>query len=113
MFSPAQIIFQKDMILRTNMLADIELIRQRREAAIRKNNDRENRRRIAYDYKAGDKVLILSGGLDPKMRLHQGPYRVVSYNKSNGTLHIIRKNYLEPINIRNVRPYFGAIRGGD
>ena len=95
------------------MEVNVELVRQRRATAIAANNQRENRRRIAYDYKEGDKVLILSGGLDPKLQLHQGPYKVLAVNKSNGILHIKRKGYVEPINIRNVRPYFGTIRGGD
>ena len=91
------------------MEANMELVRQRREAAIYKTNQRENKRRIAYDYKPGDKILILVGGynLDPKLELHHGPYKVLGFNKSNGTLTIRRKNYIEPINIRNVRPYFG------
>ena len=112
-FTPAQLVFNKDLILRTNMEANVELVRQRRASAIAVNNQRENRRRIAYDYKEGDKVLILSGGLDPKLQMHQGPYKVLAVNKSNGTLHIRRKGYVEPINVRNVRPYFGALRGGD
>ena len=107
-YTPAQMVFSKDMILRTHMEANTELVRQRREAAIYKSNQRENKRRIAYDYKPGDKVLILVGGyLDPKLELHHGPYKVIGFNKSNGTLTIRRKNYTEPINIRNVRPYFG------
>ena len=112
-FSPGQMVFKKDMILRTHMEADTELVRQRRQAAIAVNNARENRRRIAHRYKKGDQVLILSGGMDPKLQLHQGPFRVLSYNVSNGTLHIRRNNYIEPINIRQVRPYYGTIRGGD
>ena len=106
-YTPSQLVYGKDMILRTKVIANVELARQRREAAIKVNNQRENRRRIAYDYKPGGKVLILSKHLDPKLQLHQGPYRIVSYNKASGTLHIRRKNYIEPINIRNVRPYFG------
>ena len=61
------------------MEANVELVRQRREAAIHVNNARENKRRIAYDYKAGDKVLVLSQTLDPKLKLHEGPYEVISY----------------------------------
>ena len=114
-YSPCQIVFRKDMILRTNVEFNVELIRQRKEAAIVKNNTRENKRRIAYRYKAGDKVLVLSGRLDPKLKLHQGPYRVVSYDEASGTLHIRRRNYIESINIRNVRPFFGKTpsAGGD
>ena len=51
--------------------------------------------------------------LDPKMKLNEGPYTVVDYNASNGTLQIRRGNYIEPINIRNVRLYFGHRSGGD
>ena len=106
-YTPAQLVYNKDMILRTKMEAKVELVRQRREAAIQVNNARENKRRIAHDYKKGDRILILSQALDPKMKLHDGPYPVINYDKATGTLHIQRKNYVEPINIRNVRPFFG------
>ena len=106
-FSPSQLAFSKDMILRTHMDANVELVRQRREASIRASNVRENKRRIAYDYEPGHYVLVLSSRLDPKLQLHQGPYKVLSYNKSNGTLHIQRNSYVESINIRRVRPFFG------
>ena len=109
-FTPAQMVYSKDMILRTHMEANVELVRQRREAAIRVNNARENRRRIAYNYKAGDRILIVSGSLDPKLQLHQGPYKVMSYDKASGTLHIQRNHYVEPINVRRVRPFFGKRR---
>jgi len=112
-FTPGQLVFGRDMILRTEMEADMELVRQRRATAIAKGNLRENKRRIKYDYKQGDQVLILAGGLDPKLKLHEGPFKVLSYNKSSGTLHIKRRNYIEPINVRRVRPYFGSNRGGD
>jgi len=112
-FTPGQLVFRRDMILRTEMEANMELVRQRRATAIAKGNLRENKRRIKYDYKQGDQVLILAGGLDPKLKLHEGPFKVLSYNKSSGTLHIKRRNYIEPINVRRVRPYFGSNRGGD
>ena len=80
-YSPAQMVFSKDMILRTHIEANMELVRQRRQAAIQINNTRENKRRIAYNYKPGDWVLLLSGGLDPKLQLHKGPFKVVKFNK--------------------------------
>ena len=109
-YTPSQLVYAKDMILRTTVEASVELVRQRREAAIQHNNRRENKRRVAYRYKKGDKVLILSRHLDPKLQLHRGPYKVLSYDSNSGTLHIQRNNYVEPINIRNVRPYFGRER---
>jgi len=56
----------------------MELARQRREAAIRQNNARENKSRVTHNYKKGDWVLILSGHLDPKLQLHPGPFKVLS-----------------------------------
>ena len=55
-FTPAQLVFNKDLILRTNMEANVELVWQRWANAIAENNQQENRQRIAYDYKEGDKV---------------------------------------------------------
>jgi len=105
--TPSQLVFAKDVILRTTMEANVKLARQRREAAISQNNARKNRSRVAHNYKKGDWVLILSRHLDPKLQLHPGPFKVLSYDQSLGTLYIQRKHYVEPINIRNVRPYYG------
>ena len=112
-YTPGQLVFSKDMILRTHIQADMELVRLRRQRAAERNNVRENKRRIKYKYKPGDKVLILTNKLDPKLKLNQGPYKVIHYNEANGTLQIRRGNYIEPINIRLVRPYFGRHSGGD
>ena len=105
-YTPGQLVFSKDMILRTHMEADMDMVRLRRKKAAIVNNERENRRRYKHTYKPGDKVLILTQRLDPKLKLHEGPYTVAAYNKLNGTLQIRRGNYIEPINIRLVRPYF-------
>jgi transposase InsO family protein len=86
--TPSQLVYAKDMILRTKIEANVEHIRTLRENAIYKNNQRENKRRIKYDYQEGDRVLVLSGGLDPKLKLHQGPYRVLSYDKASGTTEL-------------------------
>ena len=101
------------MILRTHVEANIELVRERQKAAIEKTNIRENKRRIAYNYQPGGSVLVLPNPLDPKMTLNRGPFKIVSYNRSNGILRIQRGNYVEPIHICRVRPYFGRPSGGD
>ena len=106
-YTPSQLVFARDMILRTTVEANVELARQRREAAISTNNARENKSRVAHTYKKGDWILILSQHLDPKLQLHPGPFKVLSYNSGSGTLYIQRKHYVESINIRNVRPYYG------
>jgi len=105
--TPSQLVFANDMILRTTVEANVELARQQREATISQNNARENKSRVAHNYKKGDWILILSRHLDPKLQLHPGPFKVLSYEQSSDTLHIQRKNYAEPIKIRNERPYYG------
>jgi hypothetical protein len=52
--SLSQLVYQKDMILGTTIEADLVMIRQQREAAVKANNIRENKRRIAYRYRKGD-----------------------------------------------------------
>jgi len=106
-YTPGQLVYGRDMLLRTMIEADMELVKARRHKAIKANNERENKRRIAHDYKVGDKVLVLTQRLDPKLKLHEGPYTVTGYNKDSGTLHISRRKYRDSINVRLVRPYFG------
>jgi transposase InsO family protein len=113
MCTPGQLVFSKDMILRSNMEANIELVKRRRLAAIVQNNERENKRRVAYKYQPGGYIVILTNRMDPKLQLNRGPYRIVSYNPANGVLRIKRGNYVEPIHSRLVRPYFGRPSGGD
>lgn len=67
-----QLVYENDAMLCTQVEAEAETIQQRREAAITKNNIRENKRRIAYKNKIGDKVLVLSRALDPTMQLLWG-----------------------------------------
>ena len=73
----------------------------------------ENKRRIAYRYQKGDKVLLLLNRNDPKLQLNQGLFTELFYKRSIGVLRIQRSKYVEPIHVRLVRPYFGRNRGGD
>jgi hypothetical protein len=43
-YTPAQLTFRKDMVLRTNIEANMELIRQRRQTAAIHNNEREKQK---------------------------------------------------------------------
>jgi hypothetical protein len=55
--SPGALSFQRDMLPPIPILADFELIRQRRQALIDYNTCRENRRRIYQDYEVGDEAI--------------------------------------------------------
>ena len=48
-------------------------------------------------HQEGDKVLVLSGGLDPEMKLHQGPCKVLSCDKASGRMHVQRRNCVKLI----------------
>jgi hypothetical protein len=46
------------MIFSINHIANWQLIRNRKQKLIDKNNERENAKRLNYDYKVGKQVLI-------------------------------------------------------
>jgi hypothetical protein len=108
-FSPGQLAFGRDMLLRTKQMPDVDIIRQRRAQAITKNNAQENKRRIKFDYKEGGAVMIRPNDNDPKLKPNEGPYRIVNYDRDTGTLKIQRRGYVESINIRRVIPFFGRV----
>ena len=78
-----------------------------KQAAIRRNNRRENDKRIAHEYRAGDQVLFKSRedkakfGKDP----WEGPYTVVAVNNDNGTVRLRKGAVIETINFRLIKPY--------
>jgi len=80
-------------------------IRENRQAEINRNNERENRSRIAHDYKVGDKVMYTIPRKQSKLRKpREGPYTVLRVN-NNGTLLIRRGAIDETINIRKIAPF--------
>ena len=89
------------------------LVRERRQAAIVSDTTRENKRRSAFNYHPGGYVLLYPDPNEPKLTLNKGPFKIEAVNRATGTLRIKRVNYVEPINIRRVRPYFGSSSGGD
>ena len=57
-YSPGQLIFCHDIILPIKHRVDWEFIHQKKQAKINKDNARENKHRVEYDYKVGDKVML-------------------------------------------------------
>lgn len=105
--SPGAIVFHRDMILDVPYVADLLLLREKRQALIDYNVRRENNKRRNYDYQIGQWVLELiktkdGGKLAPKAR---GPYQIAQVH-TNGTLTIRRGPALDRVNIRNLRPFF-------
>jgi hypothetical protein len=103
--SPGALVFGRDMLLPIPVLTDYNLIRERRQTLIDRNNLRENQRRHFRDYTVGDEVMIKNpnpAGLDVR---GLGPF-IIAQVHVNGTVTIERLNNLfERINIRRLYPY--------
>jgi hypothetical protein len=109
--SPSQLVFGRDPILNLPFKANWQLIRQRKQNLIGKNNKRENSKRKAHTFKIGDKVMIKNDqptkyGKDP----YSGPYDVIEV-MTNGTVRLRKKSIsgrgyiIQTYNIRNLQPY--------
>ena len=61
-----------------------------------------------YDYKVGDKILIVKDGIIRKTESpKQKEYRTIMTVHKNGTIRVTRGTKSERINVRRVEPYFG------
>ena len=97
--------FGRDAITNIKFEADWNLIRQRKQEMIRRNNIKENSKRIDHEYHVGDKVLLRNDDLskfqtDP----WEEPYKI-SEVKSNGNVRVDKGSTIEPINVRLMKPY--------
>jgi transposase InsO family protein len=103
--SPGSLVFHRDMMLPIPIMADYNLLRERRQVIIDYNNARENRKRLFKDYQVGDQVLLMThvkGKLKPKTT---GPYQITDVHV-NGTITIQRgPGITERLSIRRVKPY--------
>ena len=98
--------FGRDSVLNTKFDIDWTVIKERKRRLISRNNQHENSKRIPYQYKVGDKILIRnSWKAKYASSPYDGPYECTSVY-DNGTLRY-RKGVVEHvINIRNVTPYY-------
>jgi transposase InsO family protein len=103
--SPAQLVFQRDMFLPVKYVADWTQIRLKRQKEINKSNKRENQNRIPHEYRQGDRILLTTPGILPKLNSPRtGPYTVV-YVHDNGTVTIRKGHVQQKVNIRRIIPY--------
>jgi hypothetical protein len=105
--SPGAAIFGRDMLFDIPYLADWKKIGDYRQRQTDLNNLRENEKRIDYDYKIGDQILIRKDGILRKAesKWHNDPWTIVTIH-TNGTIRVQRGNKSERLNIRRVKPYF-------
>jgi hypothetical protein len=85
--TPLQLVFGRDVVLNMKFQVNWKYIKERKEKLIIKNNERENKKRIAYEYAPGQKVL-LKARYEGKYvgNMFDGPYNVISHVNSNGTM---------------------------
>jgi hypothetical protein len=102
--SPGSLVFHRDMFLDIPLLADFELIRQRRQLLIDHNLQRQNAKRRHYDYRIGEQVYIKDNDGKKLSPRTQGPFSITQVH-ANGTLSIRRApNVVERVNLRRVFP---------
>ena len=103
--APGSLVFQRDMLLPIPIIANYNMLRERRQAIIDEANRKENLRRKFKDYTIGDLVMIRvkqPGKLQDRL---VGPYTVHEVHV-NGTVTINRNPMVtERINIRRLHPF--------
>ena len=107
-FSPAQLVFGRDMFMPIATNIDWEKIRERKQKRIDQSNARENSKRIAHKYAAGDLVTVKRPGIIPKLALpRMGPYKVIRHHEENGTVTIQTQPFVtDRVNQRRVQPFY-------
>eukprot|EP00956_Cyclotella_meneghiniana_P032342 scaffold88433_cov61-Cyclotella_meneghiniana.AAC.3 len=107
--SPGAAIFVRDMLFDVPFLADADWkkIGHYRQRQTDRNTELENKTRVDWDYKVGDKVLLLKEGVLRKSETKYGkdPW-TVSQVHTNGTIRIQHRTKTERLNIRRVTPFF-------
>jgi hypothetical protein len=101
--SPGAAIFGRDMLFDILFIAYWYKIGEHRQRLTDLNNAHENKGRIDYDYKVGQKVLIQKEGILRKSESiwHRIPWLITSVH-TNETITVQRGNKLERMNIRRV-----------
>jgi hypothetical protein len=104
--SPGAAIFGRDMLFDILFIADWQKIGEHRQQLADLNNARENKGRIDYDYKVGQKVLLQKVGIlcNAESRWHIKPWLFTSVH-TNGTITVKHGNKIEWMNNRRVKPF--------
>ena len=85
-------------------MADWRSIQARKQKLIDENNERENAKRLDYDYQVGDQILMQRLDAKKAERPYDGPFTVHRVH-TNGTITIRKGPVLERINNRRAFPY--------
>jgi hypothetical protein len=94
------VIFGQDMLFDIPFIADWKIIGEHRQRLTDLNTAHENKDRIDYDYKVGQKILVRNNGILRKaLSTWQKDLWTITTVHTNGTIMIQRRNKLERLNI--------------
>ncbi len=93
------------MLLDIPFVADWHKIGEQRQSLSDRGTQRENAKRIDYDYKVGDKVLMINEGILHKTESAYGkePWTITTVH-TNGTIRTQHRTKKERLSIRRVQP---------
>ncbi len=104
--TPGAAVFGRDMLFDIPFLADWTKIGRRRQALVDRDNRRENKRHIDFDYAVGHKVLLIKDGINRKAEDKNNDPYVITQVHINGTFRIQRGTINKRLNIGRLTPYF-------
>jgi hypothetical protein len=111
--SPAQLAFNRDMILPTTFTTNWYTINHRKQAQSQSIANAKNRKRIPHEFCLNDKVLIRRDIGNPYLgklaKPTEGPFKIIDVQQLpiNGTILIQRTpTSVERVNIRQLLPFF-------
>jgi hypothetical protein len=104
--SPGAAIFGRDMLFDIQFMADWQKIGERRQSLTNHGNQRKNAKPIDYDYKVGDKVLLINEGILHKAEsaYSKEPWTITPVYM-NETIRIQCRTRTEQLSIRRVQPF--------
>ncbi len=94
------------MLFNIPFMADWCKIGEQRQSLTNHGNQCKNAKQIDYNYKVGDKVLVINKGILRKVESTYGkePWTITTVHM-NGTIRIQRGNKMERLSIRRVEPF--------
>jgi hypothetical protein len=92
------------MLFDIPFIADWKIIGEHRQRLTDPNTDVENKGRIDYDYKVGQKILVRNEGIHRKAQslCQKGPWAITAVH-TNGTITIQCGKKIKRLNIRRVK----------
>ncbi len=87
-------------------MADWRKIGEQRQSLTNRGNQHKNTKQIDYDYKVGDKVLVINEGILRKAESAYGkePWTITTVH-TNGTIRVECRTKTEQLSIRRVEPF--------